>query len=61
MSPQDRQHYLIEYAVFGRYLKATAIDPNTGEEASVQGDARAPREGLGRMAIRKLQRQQAGN
>ena len=50
--------YLVEYTQFGRYLRATAIDPETGAEASAQGDARMPREALARLAVRKLQRRQ---
>ena len=50
--------YLLEFAIMGRYMKATAIDPRTGEEASITADPRTPRGQLGQMAVRKLQRQQ---
>jgi hypothetical protein len=52
------EHYLLEFTIMGRFMRATAIDPITGEEAFVTADPRTPRTQLGRMAVRKLQRQQ---
>ncbi len=57
-TPPPSGEYLLEFTVMGRFLRATAIDPITGEEAFVAADPRTTRPQLGRMAIRKLQRQQ---
>ena len=45
----------VEFLVQGGFVKATAIDPASGTEASVMGPAGAPREALSAAAIRKLQ------
>lgn len=46
---------LVEFAQSGAYVKVTAIDPATGTEVSIVGDAAAPRDYLATLAIRKLQ------
>lgn len=55
---------LMEFHRIGTYMKAVAIDPNTGTEVSVVGPATGGQELLRRTAINKLrfvlQKQQAG-
>lgn len=46
--------YLFEFRRVGAFLKATAIDPETGTEVSVVGPATGSRELLTRTAIAKL-------
>ncbi len=43
----------IEFQRNGAYLKCTAVDPQTAEEASAMGPANDP-EGVKRLAIQKL-------
>ena len=51
-----QKEYLIESIVSGRYLKITAVDPETGIEASVLGPANnAAKKELTSLAIKKLQ------
>lgn len=38
----------------GRYVKVTAIDPATGLEVSMLGDAKTPQVHLSQLASRKL-------
>ena len=49
----DRAIY-VEFTVVGNTVKATAIDPASGLEASVLGPAGAPRPVLAQAARRKL-------
>jgi hypothetical protein len=51
---QNKQEILIEFVVQGNVVKATAIDPVTGTEASIVGPANAGREALMEAARRKL-------
>jgi hypothetical protein len=51
--PAGREIY-VEFIVHGAYVKATAIDGATGEEASIVGPATAGRESLAQAAKRKL-------
>ena len=44
----------VEFVVLGNTVKATAIDPDTGLEASIVGPASAPRAILAENARRKL-------
>jgi hypothetical protein len=44
----------VEFVVQGGFMKATAIDPNTGTEASVMGPSGAARAALADAAVRKL-------
>jgi hypothetical protein len=46
--------YIIEFQPNGRYVKVTAIDPITGREAVIVGDARESPQVLQRNAINKL-------
>jgi hypothetical protein len=45
----------VEFVTFGNTVKATAIDPDTGLEASIVGPANAPRSTLAEAARRKLE------
>jgi hypothetical protein len=51
----DRE-VLFEFTVVGDYMRAAAIDVETGIEVVVLGPAAAPREGLEQIALRKLER-----
>ena len=44
----------VEFVVVGNTVKATAIDPVTGQEASIVGPANAPQSVLAENARRKL-------
>lgn len=45
----------VEFVQLGNTVKATAIDPDTGLEASIIGPANAPRATLAEAARRKLE------
>ena len=45
----------IEFVIQGNFVKATAIDPETGQEASIIGPASAPRALLVDNARKKLE------
>ena len=45
----------VEFVVLGNTVKATAIDPETGEEASVIGPANAAQSTMAEAARRKLE------
>jgi hypothetical protein len=45
----------VEFIVQGNFVKATAIDPVTGIEASIVGPASAPQSVLAENARRKLE------
>jgi hypothetical protein len=49
------QGYIIEMIQQGRYVKVTAIDPESGHEVTIVGDANAPRAHLELLAARKLE------
>lgn len=51
--PQDEGFYL-EFQRVGGAVKVTAVDPETGIEASIVGDPRAGEAVLGRAAAQKL-------
>lgn len=46
--------YIIEFIGQGRYVKVSAIDPRTGTEVSIVGDAERSEEELQQVALRKL-------
>ena len=54
------ESFLIEIIRQGSYAKATAVDPRTGQEASIVGPAAAADAILTRQACNKLQRLLAG-
>jgi len=45
----------VEFVILGNTVKATAIDPDAGLEASIVGPASAPRSILAENARRKLE------
>ena len=45
----------VEFVILGNTVKATAIDPETGEEASVIGPANAAQSTMAQAARRKLE------
>ena len=45
----------LEFVILGNSVKATAIDPDTGLEASVVGPANAPQSTMAQAARRKLE------
>jgi hypothetical protein len=45
----------VEFIILGNSIKATAIDPATGVEASVVGPANAPQAVMAQAARRKLE------
>ena len=45
----------VEFVILGNTVKATAIDPDTGLEASVIGPANAPRGAMAEAARKKLE------
>lgn len=47
--------YIIEMIQQGRFVKVTAVDPRSGQEVSMVGDAHAPRVHLEQLAVRKLE------
>ena len=49
---------IIEYVLQGAYVKVTAVDTITHEEAVMVGDARHSKEALARLAVQKLRRMQ---
>ena len=51
---QRMTEYLIEFHPIGNYVKATAIDPGSGMEASIVGDAKTPPQHLQQLAIKRL-------
>jgi len=53
------REYILERIIQGRFVKVVAVDPDTGLEVSVVGDAFAPPEPLDRLAVRKLEQQLA--
>jgi hypothetical protein len=46
--------YLIEFHRIGAYVKVTAVDPQSGTEASIVGDAKTPQKHLEQMAVKRL-------
>lgn len=47
--------YLVEFIPQGRYVKVTAVDPLTGVEAVIVGDASQTQQSLQRLAVQKLE------
>lgn len=56
MSHQNDANYIIEFYALGNSVKATAIDPGSGVEATVTGPIATPREYLISQAVKKLER-----
>ena len=58
MAEQGRvrlKQVLFEFVRVGRVVKVNAIDPETGIEVSMVGDAKASADALKRLATRKLE------
>lgn len=47
--------YILEFIPQGRYVKVTAVDPVTGTEAVIVGDAKESELVLTRTAVKKLE------
>lgn len=47
--------YILEFIPQGRYVKVTAVDPVTGLEAVLVGDASQTQQTLERLAVQKLE------
>ena len=45
---------LFEFVVHGNFVKVMAVDPRTGIEVAMVGDARSPKRTLENLATRKL-------
>jgi hypothetical protein len=54
LNKSEKREILIEFVVDGNAVKATAIDTETGVEASIVGPAGAARGALAQGAVRKL-------
>jgi hypothetical protein len=54
MPHREDPHYLIEFVQMGSYVKVTAMDPQTGLEASIVGDPNAGEARLKQLAVKKL-------
>ncbi len=54
MTPRNNQ-YIVEFIQQGRFVKVTAVDPATGTEAVLVGDARERQEVLSENAVKKLE------
>ena len=52
--PTSGNEIFVEFIAHGTAMKATAIDPKTGTEASIVGPASAPRAALQAAAVQKL-------
>lgn len=52
--PTSGEEAFLEFIPQGRFVKVTAIDPASGIEASIVGDARTPQAQLSRLAVQKL-------
>ncbi|WP_281301689.1 MULTISPECIES: hypothetical protein [unclassified Iodidimonas] len=48
------ESYLIEFISSGKALKVTAVDPESGTEASIVGDPKMSRDALSKLAVQKL-------
>ena len=48
-------NYIIEMIPQGRYVRVSAVDPQTGLEAVLVGDASQPPKVLERLAVQKLE------
>ncbi len=56
MGGREPSEVLLEFQRIGRHVKVTAIDPQTGTEVSLVGDAAMPEDHLVTLARRKLMR-----
>lgn len=49
-----KQEAILEFVQIGAYVRVTAVDPNTGLEAVIQGPASAGEAALRHTALQKL-------
>ncbi|GIX16307.1 MAG: hypothetical protein KatS3mg119_0493 [Rhodothalassiaceae bacterium] len=59
MERHGPREVLLEFRRIGRHVKVTAIDPDSGVEVTVVGDAATPEDHLIALARRKLARRLA--
>lgn len=59
MGAREPSEVLLEFQRIGRHVKVTAIDPQTGTEVALVGDAAMPEDHLVTLARRKLMRRLA--
>lgn len=59
MTRHEPHEVLLEFQRIGRHVKVTAIDPASGVEVAIVGDAAMPEEHLIALARRKLARRLA--
>ena len=52
---KNREGYIIEFIPHGASVKVSAIDPITGKEVSIVGDAKATQATLMDIAVKKLE------
>lgn len=50
-----KPEYIIEFIPQGRFVRVTAVDPVTGTEAVMVGDASQSQQTLSRLAVQKLE------
>lgn len=50
-----KSEYIVEFIPQGRFVRVTAVDPKTGMEAVMVGDASQTQETLSRLAVQKLE------
>jgi len=54
MAWEDERSVIFEMIVIGRYVKVSAVDMQTGVEASIVGDPRRGERALRQAALRRL-------
>lgn len=50
--PEER--YIVEFIPMGNAVRVTAVDPETGREATISGPPAAGQKELAQLAVRKL-------
>lgn len=58
---REQSGYIIEFIAMGNAVKVTAVDPDTGREASIVGDPAAGNAALAALAVKKLRYVMAKN
>jgi len=52
--PAEDEEFLIEFQRVGAFVKVSALDPKTGQEASIVGSPQTSERELTRVAVQKL-------
>lgn len=52
---RNNPEYILEFIPQGRFVRVTAVDPETGTEAVIVGDPRETQQTLSRAAVKKLE------